>query len=165
MTGQNDSAEHSPHRLIEVLLDESIGVLPNPDAEHERQVAIYDLIEENSFRVIDKADGPYLLKLSIVDKRLVWEVVTGDEEVVTIIGLSLSPFRRIIKDYYLMCDSYFQAIRNSTPSQIETVDMARRGLHNEGSELLLERLNGKIETDFNTARRLFTLICVLHWRR
>ncbi len=164
MTGQTDSAEKSPYRLTEILLDESIGVLPNPDAEHERQVAIYDLIEENSFKAIDKAVGPYVLKLSIVEKRLVWEVMTGAGEVVTIIGLSLSPFRRIIKDYYIMCDSYFQAIRNSTPSQIETIDMARRGLHNEGSELLQARLEGKIETDFTTARRLFTLICVLHWR-
>ena len=146
------------------MLDESIGALPNADAEHERQVAIYDLVEENSFKVVDKVPGPYVLKLAIIDKRLVWEVVTGQGEVVTIIGLSLSPFRRIIKDYYMMCDSYFQAIRNSTPSQIETIDMARRGLHNEGSELLIARLEGKIETDFNTARRLFTLICVLHWR-
>jgi len=164
MTGQTDSAEQSPYRLIEILLDESIGVLPNPDAEHERKVAIYDLIEENSFKVIDKATGPYVLKLSIADRRLVWEVATDTGDVATIIGLSLSPFRRIIKDYYIMCDSYFQAIRNSTPSQIETIDMARRGLHNEGSELLQARLEGKIETDFTTARRLFTLICVLHWR-
>ncbi len=164
MTTENDSAEKSPHRLIEVKLDASIGALPNPDAEHERQVAIYDLVEENTFRVIDKADGPYVLNLSIVDKRLVWEVALSNGEVVTIVGLSLSPFRRIVKDYYFMCDSYFQAIRNSTPSQIETIDMARRGLHNEGSDLVLARLDGKIETDFNTARRLFTLICVLHWR-
>lgn len=164
MTMENDSDEKSPYRLVEVKLDDSIGALPNPDAEHERQVAIYDLIEENSFKVIDKQPGPYVLNLSIVDKRLMLMVSLENEEVVTIIGLSLSPFRRIIKDYYLMCDSYFQAIRNSTPSQIETIDMARRGLHNEGSDLLLSRLDGKIETDFNTARRLFTLICVLHWR-
>ena len=164
MNSQDDSIEQSPYRLIEVKLDESISALPNPDAEHERQVAIYDLIEENTFRVIDKTPGPYVLNLSIVDKRLMLEVSLANGDVVTIIGLSLSPFRRIVKDYFLMCDSYFQAIRNSTPSQIETIDMARRGLHNEGSDLLLARLDGKIETDFNTARRLFTLICVLHWR-
>jgi len=164
MTAENDSKELSPYRLTEIKLDESIGTLPNPDAEHERQVAIYDLIEENSFKVIDKADGPYVLNLSIMDRRLMWEVITEKGDVVTIIGMSLSPFRRIIKDYYYMCDSYFQAIRNSTPSQIETIDMARRGLHNEGSDLLVARLEGKIKTDFNTARRLFTLICVLHWK-
>lgn len=164
MTTDNDSTEKSPYRLTDVLLDESIGVLPNPDAEHERQVAIYDLVEDNSFKAVNKAIGPYVLKLSIVDKRLIWEVATTDSEIATIVGLSLSPFRRIIKDYYIMCDSYFQAIRNSTPSQIETIDMARRGLHNEGSELLIARLDGKIEVDFTTARRLFTLICVLHWR-
>ena len=169
MTTENDSDEKSPYRLVEIKLDDTIGALPNADAEHERQVAIYDIIEENFFKVIDKAQGPYILNLSIVDKRLMLQVTlgTGDGdagEVVTIIGLSLSPFRRIVKDYYLMCDSYFQAIRNSTPSQIETIDMARRCLHNEGSDLLLARLEGKIETDFNTARRLFTLICVLHWR-
>lgn len=164
MTAEKDSTERSPYRLVEIKLDESIGALPNPDAEHERKVAIYDLVEENSFKAIDKVAGPYVLKLSIIDKRLVWEVTTEGGEVVTIIGLSLSPFRRIVKDYYMMCDSYFQAIRNSTPSQIETIDMARRGLHNEGSDLLVARLDGKVEVDFNTARRLFTLICVLHWR-
>ncbi len=164
MTADTDSTERSPYRLVEIKLDESIGALPNPDAEHERKVAIYDLVEENSFKAIDKVAGPYVLKLSIIDKRLVWEVTREDGEVVTIIGLSLSPFRRIVKDYYMMCDSYFQAIRNSTPSQIETIDMARRGLHNEGSDLLVARLDGKVEVDFNTARRLFTLICVLHWR-
>jgi len=164
MTDQNNNAEKPSNRLIEVKLDESIGRLPNADAEHERQIAIYDLVEENTFMVIDKADGPYVLNLSIVDKRLMLGVTLEAGEVVSIIGLSLSPFRRIVKDYYLMCDSYFQAIRTATPSQIETIDMARRGLHNEGSDLLLARLDGKIEVDFNTARRLFTLICVLHWR-
>jgi len=164
MNTPTDSTEESPYRLVEIKLDDSIGTLPNADAEHERQVAIYDLIEENTFQVIDKVAGPYVLGLSIVDKRLMLEVSLTSGDVVTVIGLSLSPFRRIVKDYFIMCDSYFQAIRNSTPSQIETIDMARRGLHNEGSDLLLARLDGKIETDFNTARRLFTLICVLHWR-
>lgn len=164
MSAPQDDSKPSPNRLIDVRLDESIGRLPNPDAEHERQVAIYDLIEENTFCVPDKAPGPYSLTLSLVDNRLVLDIRTENEETVGVIGLSMSPFRRIIKDYYLMCDSYFKAIKTATPSQIETIDMARRGLHNEGSDLLLARLDGKIETDFNTARRLFTLICVLNWR-
>ena len=164
MANQTASTDKSPFRLVDVQLDDTIGALPSPDAEHERKIAIYDLLEENSFKVTGKAPGPYVLKLSIIDKRLIFEVVLEDNTTVCIIGLALSPFRRIVKDYYLMCDSYFKAIKTSTPSQIETIDMARRGLHNEGSDLLLERLDGKIETDFATARRLFTLICVLHWR-
>ncbi len=164
MTSKVKTDVKEPNRLIAVNLDESIGALPNPDAEHERKVAIYDLLEENSFEVLDKASGPYILNLSIFEKRLILQVTLEDGVVVNIIGLSLSPFRRIIKEYFMMCDSYYKAIRNSTPSQIETVDMARRGLHNDGSELLIERLEGKVKIDFNTARRLFTLICVLHWR-
>lgn len=164
MSDKDNDNEKTQDRLIEVNLDESIGALPNPDAEHERQVAIYDLIEENNFSVVGKPGGPYILNLSIHDKRLILEVTGAGGEPRSIIGLALSPFRRIIKDYFLMCDSYFQAIRNATPSQIETIDMARRGLHNEGSDLLVTRLEGKIDTDYNTARRLFTLICVLHWR-
>ena len=152
------------NRLIRVVLDETIGTLPSADAEHERKVAIYDLLEENSFSLASGTPGPYSLKLGIHDKRLIFDIADQDGETAQILGLSLSPFRRIIKDYFLMCDSYYAAIRNSTPSQIETVDMARRSLHNEGSQLLQARLEGKIETDFNTARRLFTLICVLHWR-
>ncbi len=164
MTLELKDTEKTPYRLIAVNLDESIGALPNPDAEHERKVAIYDLVEENTFKMVDKADGPYVLNLSIVEKKLVLGVALENDDIVGIVGLSLTPFRRIIKDYFLMCDSYYQSIRNSTPSQIETIDMARRGLHNDGSDLLIERLGGKIETDFNTARRLFTLICVLHWK-
>jgi uncharacterized protein (UPF0262 family) len=150
-------------RLIAVVVDEGLGAI-SPDVEHERKVAIDDLLEENVFKVAGDAQGPYRLKLSIVDKRLLLEVTTSQSDPCTIIGLALSPFRRIVKDYYLICGSYYQAIRTATPSQIETIDMARRGLHNEGSELLIERLKGKIEIDVNTARRLFTLVCVLHWR-
>jgi len=164
MTLKENTDAKDPNHLIAVNLDESIGALPNADAEHERKVAIYDLVEDNSFEVIDKAQGPYILNLSIFEKRLILQVTHEDGAVVTIIGLSLSPFRRIIKEYFMMCDSYYKAIRNSTPSQIETIDMARRGLHNDGSDLLMERLEGKVKIDFNTARRLFTLICVLHWR-
>lgn len=151
-------------RLIEVELDESIG-RSTPDVEHERAVAIFDLIEENSFRPVgDNGGGPYKLKLSISEKRLVFSVSREDGAAVVTHILSLTPFRRIVKDYYLICESYYAAIRSSTPSQIEAIDMGRRGLHNEGSQTLMERLAGKIEIDFDTARRLFTLLCVLHWR-
>ena len=149
-------------RLVDVVLDESIG-RSTPDVEHER--AIFDLVEDNSFRPLaDAGQGPYRLKLSLVDARLVFAISReGGEEVVTHI-LSLTPLRRIVKDYYLICESYYEAIRTSTPSQIEAIDMGRRGLHNEGSQTLMDRLDGKIEVDFDTARRLFTLVCVLHWR-
>lgn len=151
-------------RLVDVELDETIG-RSTPDVEHERAVAIFDLIEENSFApVADEQGGPYRLKLSLAEQRLVFAIAReGGDAVVTHI-LSLTPFRRIIKDYYLICESYYDAIRSSTPSQIEAIDMGRRGLHNEGSQTLLDRLSGKIDIDFDTARRLFTLICVLHWR-
>lgn len=151
-------------RLVDVELDDSIG-RSTPDVEHERAVAIFDLVEENSFRPLgDEAGGPYKLRLSLVEAKLVFAVSreTGDAVITHI--LSLTPFRRIVKDYYMICESYYDAIRSSTPSQIEAIDMGRRGLHNEGSQTLLDRLSGKIEVDFDTARRLFTLICVLHWR-
>jgi len=151
-------------RLIDVELDDTIG-RSTPDVEHERAVAIFDLIEENSFYPVnDAGDGPYRLKLSLVEARLVFAISReGGEEVVTHI-LSLTPFRRIVKDYYMICESYYDAIRSSTPSQIEAIDMGRRGLHNDGSQTLKDRLAGKIDIDFGTARRLFTLVCVLHWR-
>ena len=151
-------------RLIDVELDETIG-RSAPDVEHERAVAIFDLVEENSFcPVNDAGDGPYRLKLSLVEARLVFAIAReSGEEVVTHI-LSLTPFRRIVKDYHLICESYYHAIRTSTPSQIEAIDMGRRGLHDEGSQTLKDRLSGKIDIDFGTARRLFTLVCVLYWR-
>jgi uncharacterized protein (UPF0262 family) len=157
-------ADARKSRLIDVVLDETIG-RSTPDVEHERAVAIYDLIEENSFAPVgDEAGGPYKLKLSLVESRLVFSVSReSDAPVITHI-LSLTPFRRVIKDYFMICESYYEAIRTSTPSQIEAIDMGRRGIHNEGSETLRERLAGKIDVDFDTARRLFTLICVLHWR-
>ena len=151
-------------RLIDVELAESIG-RSTPDVEHERAVAIFDLVEENAFRPVgDEVGGPYKLKLSLVESRLVFAVSRENGESVVTHILSLTPFRRIVKDYYMICESYYQAIRSSTPSQIEAIDMGRRGLHNEGSQTLLDRLAGKIEVDFDTARRLFTLVCVLHWR-
>jgi len=150
-------------RLVDVALDESIG-RSTPDVEHERAVAIFDLIEENSFRPVGDAGGPYRLKLSLADAKLIFAVSREDGETVVTHILSLTPFRRIVKDYYLICESYYEAIRSATPSHIEAIDMGRRGLHNEGSQTLLDRLSGKIDIDFDTARRLFTLVCVLHWR-
>ena len=151
-------------RLTDVELDASIG-RSTPDVEHERAVAIFDLIEENTFSAVgDEAGGPYKLKLSMMDGRLVLSVTREDASPVITHILSLTPFRRIIKDYYMICESYYDAIRTSSLSQIEAIDMGRRGLHNEGSQTLMDRLNGKISVDFDTARRLFTLVCVLHWR-
>lgn len=151
-------------RLSDVSLDSSIG-RSTPDVEHERAVAIYDLIEENKFYPLgDEGQGPYKLKLSLVETRLVLTITRQDDAPVITHILSLTPFRRIVKDYFLICESYYEAIRTSAPSQIEAIDMGRRGLHNEGSQTLMDRLSGKIEVDFDTARRLFTLICVLHWR-
>jgi uncharacterized protein (UPF0262 family) len=152
------------NRITRVTLDERSVVRRNPEVEHERAVAIYDLIEENSFAVVDGPAGPYSLALGIEDSRLVLDIRNEAEEPLTKLILSLTPFRRIVKDYFTICESYYAAIKRSSPSQIEAIDMGRRGLHNEGAELLRERLAGKVELDANTARRLFTLICVLHIR-
>jgi uncharacterized protein (UPF0262 family) len=156
-------ADNSAYRLSEVTLDESIG-RSTPDVEHERAVAIFDLIEENCFEPIGHSGGPYTLKLSLVDSKLVFSIALENGTSVATHILSLTPFRRIIKDYFMICESYYEAIRSATPSQIEAIDMGRRGLHNDGTQTLKDRLDGKIEMDFDTARRLFTLICVLHWR-
>lgn len=151
-------------RLIDVELDETIG-RSTPEIEHERAVAIFDLIEENSFMPVgDTGTGPYKLKLSLVDRRLVFDISRESGEQVATHILSLGPFRRIVKDYYLICDSYYEAIRSASLSKIEAIDMGRRGLHNEGSTTLQERLRGKIDMDLKTARRLFTLLCVLYWK-
>ena len=150
-------------RLSDVVLDETIG-RATPDVEHERAVAIFDLIEENSFEPVGHDNGPYKLKLSLIDSKLVFSIATPADEPVATHILSLTPFRRIVKDYFMICESYYEAIRSSTPSQIEAIDMGRRGIHNEGSQTLMDRLDGKIRMDFDTARRLFTLVCVLHWR-
>jgi uncharacterized protein (UPF0262 family) len=156
-------AEGDKH-LVRVLLDEeSIGP-GNRDVEHERAVAIYDLVEENSFAPVGHDGGPYCLKLQVVGNRLIFDIRTQDDRPVVAHHLSLTPFRRLVKDYFLVCESYYQAIRTATPNQIEAIDMGRRGLHDEGSELLMERLRDKVAVDFDTARRLFTLITVLHWK-
>ncbi|MEN3150952.1 UPF0262 family protein [Neorhizobium sp. IRAMC:178] len=151
------------YRLYDVVLDDSIG-RSTPDVEHERAVAIFDLVEENSFEPLGHVGGPYKLKLSLVDSKLVLGITTDKDEQVATHILSLTPFRRIIKDYFMICESYYEAIRSSTPSRIEAIDMGRRGVHNEGSQTLMDRLDGKIRVDFDTARRLFTLVCVLYWR-
>ena len=163
MTSSSGTADSS-RRLIAVTLDEESIGRSNPDAEHERAVAIYDLIEQNTFAPAGHEGGPYRLQLSIAENRLVFDIRLEDNTPVVAHLLSLTPFRRIVKDYFLICESYYRAIRSATPSQIEAIDMGRRALHNEGTDLLLERLKEKLDLDFDTARRLFTLICVLHWK-
>jgi uncharacterized protein (UPF0262 family) len=150
--------------LAKVALDERSVVRRSPEVEHERAVALYDLMEENDFRPAVEHPGPYALFLRIEESRLVLDIRDEAEAPLTAVHLSLTPFRRIVKDYFEVCESYFSAIRTASPSRIEAIDMGRRGLHNEGSELLRERLEGKVEMDLDTARRLFTLICVLHIR-
>ncbi len=159
-----DQPAPATQRLCKITLDENSIGRSGPDIEHERAVAIYDLLEDNSFAPVDQDAGPYMLHLSISESRLVFDIRREDGSPLMAHLLSLTPLRRIVKDYFLICDSYYKAIRSATPSQIEAIDMGRRGLHNEGSELLMERLKEKIAVDFDTARRLFTLICVLHWK-
>lgn len=152
-------------RIVKIDLDERTIVRRNPDVEHERAVALYDLLEQNYFVpwVLETQEaGPYDLRLSIVDNRLALDIrcVNGRGE--TKIVLPLSPFRTVIRDYFTVCESYYTAIKRASPTQIEALDMGRRALHNEGSDFLRERLDGKVGLDQNTARRLFTLLCVLH---
>jgi uncharacterized protein (UPF0262 family) len=151
-------------RIAGLTLDEHTVVRRSADIEHERAIAIFDILEENLFRPQSGIKGPFHLHLSIEDNRLVLDIQNSDRQPLDRIVLPLAGFRKIIRDYFLVCESYFQAIRKSSPSQIEAIDMGRRGLHNEGSDLLRERLADKVEIDHNTARRLFTLICVLHLR-
>ena len=151
-------------RLVGVTLDEASIGRANPDVEHERAIAIYDLLELNSFAPVGHDDGPFTLHLSINDNRLVFDIRREDGTPVVAHLFSLSPLRRIVKDYYMICDSYYQAIRTATPDKIEAIDMGRRGIHNDGSRILMERLKDKVTVDMDTARRLFTLICVLHWK-
>jgi uncharacterized protein (UPF0262 family) len=150
------------HKLEAVEIDEQSLAPASRDVEHERQVAIFDLLEENSFKPDGADGGPYSLKISLIESRLALDITGPSFEKRHL--LSLSPFKTIIRDYFLICESYYDAIRHASPSQIEAVDMGRRGLHNEGSEKLRERLDGKISLDLDTARRLFTLICALHRR-
>ena len=153
-------------RISKIALDEDTILWRNADVEQERRVAIFDLIDENTFKPLRLAEngneGPYHLKLAVQDGRLALSIGQAEGEVLETLILGLGRFRRQIREYFAICDSYYQAIRKATPAEIETIDMARRGVHNGAAELLLERLEGKVETDFATARRLFTLICVLH---
>ncbi len=155
------------HRLSEITLDPASIGRGNANIEHEREVAIYDLLDGNSFELEGRDDGPYKLTIGMVDDRLALTVYSAaqesDEPLVTH-HLSLTPFKRIMKDYFLVLDSYYQAIRTAQPSRIQAIDVGRRGLHDEGSQVLVERLDGKVKLDFDTARRLFTLISALHWK-
>jgi uncharacterized protein (UPF0262 family) len=155
-------------RLIAVEIDDRNLPAPTPEIEQERRVAIFDLLEDNSFLLPGRDGkaapvGPYRLTLAIRDRRLVFDILTEAEEKAAEFHLSLGPFRQVVKDYFQICQSYFDAVKSLPPSQIETIDMARRGIHNEGSRVLQERLEGKADVDTDTARRLFTLICVLHF--
>ena len=164
MAEQEGAAAAERARLIEVMLDQASIGRNNAEVEHEREVAIFDLLERNSFALEGHDGGPYTLNLSLVDNRLVFTVGDTDRAPIQHVMLSLSPFRRLVKDYFLICESYYQAIKTQPASKIEAIDMGRRGLHDEGSQLLLERLKGKIAIDLATARRLFTLLCALHWK-
>ena len=155
-------------RIAHIQIDDRNLPPPTPEIEQERRVAIFDLLEENVFSLPKHDDrvfpaGPYRLDLSIREKRLVFDVSTEAGEKAVEFHLSLSPFRQVVKDYWAICESYYDAVKNMPPSQIETIDMARRGIHDEGARVLSERLEGKADIDNDTARRLFTLICVLHF--
>ena len=164
MTRSERGSHRKKNRLVAVTLDENSIGRSNPDVEHERAVAIYDLLEDNTIAPNDDDEGPFALHLSISGARLVFDIRRADGAPVVAHLLSLSPLRRIVKDYYTVCDSYYAAIRTATPDRIEALDMGRRSLHDEGSNILMERLARKVRLDFDTARRLFTLICVLHWK-
>ena len=152
----------SKHRLQSVLLDDESLAAASRDQEQERQIAIFDLLEENVFAPDGAEGGPYDLRIALIDNRLALDISGPGYQRRHL--LSLSPFRGVLRDYRMVCESYYDAIRNATPQKIEALDMGRRGLHNEGSTLLRRRLAGKVDIDIDTARRLFTLICALQWR-
>ena len=155
-------------RIVHIELDDATILWRNADIEQERRIAVFDLIEENTFKPLRAFEagheGPYRLRLSVLDGRLALEIADEAGQHLETVILGLGRFRRPIREYFAICESYYQAIRKATAQEIETIDMARRGIHNEAADMLLERLDGKVETDFATARRLFTLICVLHIR-
>ena len=155
-------------KLIDIQVDDSGLPPPTPEIEQERRVAVFDLLEDNSFDLPERdgkaaPKGPYKLILAIRERRLVCDILTQKDAKAAEFHLSLGPFRQVVKDYFQICESYFDAVKKLPPSQIEAIDMARRGIHNEGARVLQERLEGKADIDIDTARRLFTLICVLHW--
>ena len=151
-------------RLIAVTLDAASIGRSNPNVDHEREVAIYDLIDDNSFKLEGRDDGPYRLELAVSEDRLLFKVANEVEAHLITHYVPISALRRILKDYFIVLDSYYQAVRNAQPSRIQAIDVGRRGLHDEGGQLLIDRLAGKIEFDFETARRLFTVIAALHWK-
>jgi len=155
-------------RISKIRIDDTGLPTPTPEIEQERKVAVFDLLEENSFALLGRdgqkpPDGPYQMTLAIRERRLVIDLRNDAGDLVSEMHLSLGPFRQVVKDYYQICGSYYEAVKTMPPSQIEAIDMARRGIHNEGARILLERLEGKAEMDKDTARRLFTLVCVLHF--
>ena len=156
--------ELTNQKLCKIELDETSIGRGTQDQEHERAVAIYDLIEANEFSLVSGESGPFILRLALQDARLVMEIRAKDASLLVSHHLSLTPFRGVLKDYFAICDRYFSAIRTATPAQIEVLDMGRRAVHNQGAEILKDRLEGKLIFDFNTARRLFTLVTALHWR-
>jgi uncharacterized protein (UPF0262 family) len=158
-------------RLIDIVLDEDTLARRGPEVEHERAVAIHDLLADNSFQLVGHDGGPYRLRIAMRENRLLFHVFTdareegeGDGPELARVVLPLSPFRSVIRDYFTVCEAYYEAIKTASPARIEAIDMGRRSLHNEGALILHQRLDGKIRTDGNTERRLFTLICVLHVR-
>ncbi|MBI1778958.1 MAG: UPF0262 family protein [Proteobacteria bacterium] len=151
-------------RIVKITLDEASIARRGPDIDHERAVAVFDLVEQNYFQPRDAGTGPYHLHLAVVENKLSLDIRSTEEESLVQVELPLAPFRRLVKDYFTICDSYFDAVRSAPQSRIEAIDMGRRALHNEGSELLQERLADRLEVDFDTARRLFTLLCALHLR-
>ena len=158
-----DPSAKSTQRLVSVLLDAASIERGTPDQEHERLTAIYDLVEENEFALPDGRAGPFALHISMMSGRLAFDIRTEDGRHIITHGLSLSPFRRVIKDYFMICESYYEAIRTATAEQIEAIDMGRRGIHNEAAEIVIERLKDKVSIDFQTARRIFTLLAALSW--
>jgi uncharacterized protein (UPF0262 family) len=161
----DNSAAKAASKIIGIDLDEASIGSHTPEVDHERRVAIFDLLEENYFALTPGPDGPYKLRIAIAEQRLIFQVtVTDNAEPCATFILSLNPFRKVVKDYFLVCENYFEAIKSAPPSRIEALDMGRRALHDEGSELLCERLEGKVVMDAPTSRRLFTLLCALHWK-
>lgn len=157
-----EPAGNDSHKIVDLTLDERTVARRSPEIEHERRVAIFDLLEDNHFAPKRCGDGPYHLRLSIEEGRLILEINDTEDAPLDKLPLPITPFRRLIKDYFTVCESYYAAIKTAPPSQIEAIDMGRRALHNEGSEMLRERLDDRVHIDLPTARRLFTLLCVLH---
>lgn len=156
--------EKSRDRLIEITLDAKSLGRANSNIEHEREVAIFDILDGNSFRVDGLDTGPYKLHLSLTDERLVLAISSSEGGEPIELGMALAPLKRIVKDYFMICESYYEAVRTAPPARIQAIDVSRRALHDEGSALLKEKLLPKIIVDEDTARRLFTLVCSLHWK-